>query len=347
MKHELQLFSSTKDVFRKVESGKDPYPVCIEIHPTDFCNQSCNYCFHGGNGFGEKRDVAKYMQPTDYQVFFREMSELGIHNLSISGGGEPFLSRYIVDILDIALENQLKTRIVTNGNFLPPDAIEKIINCEEIRFSIDTPDPEIYARIRHVSPRLHNKTLQNIRALIAAKRNSRKNVNIGATCIIGEVNARQLTEFANLMLGDISLDTIAYKADIYSEFKPNEASREEINNQLAQVKQLYGNRVEIRPILPPFQTGAPCVVPYFKPVINPYGELYSCCLGAQPRETNGVKLGNISEAIFSGEQNPFAKVWTESKQIREKIKKRVSCTTCSFTDREINQQYVIYRKEVN
>lgn len=340
MKHETELLAKTNEIFQKVDQKLDPYPSCIEIYPTDICNQRCSYCFHGGEGFGKERDINKFMQLEDYAVLFKEMADLNINTLSIAGGGEPFMFRDIVGIIDQAIVNNLGVRIVTNGNFISPEAIDKILQCEEIRFSIDTPNPETYSKIRRVPKMLHQRTLDNIARLVQAKKQRGGNVNIGSTCIIGPDNATQLTQFADLMLDQLGIDKVVFKHDIYGEFAADESSRVEIDSQLKAIKTKHADKVETRPELPDFQTGSPCVVPYFKSAINPYGELYSCCLGAQPRETNGYKLGNIADNIREGKTNPFATVWRQSKGTRLSMLKQVACVSCNFTDRDINLRFV-------
>lgn len=340
MKHETELLSKTGEIFQKVDQKLDPYPYCIEIYPTDICNQRCQYCFHGGLGFGEQRNIKKFMQVEDYAVLFKEMTDLNINILSIAGGGEPFMFSNIIDVIDQAIANNLRVRIVTNGNFISPKAIDKILQCEEIRFSVDTPDPETYSKIRKVPARLHQRTLDNIARLVEAKKQRGSNVDIGATCIIGPNNATQLGEFSDLMLGQLGIDKVVFKYDIYGEFAADESSRAEVNNQLNAAKERYRDKVEIRPGLPDFQTGLPCIVSYFKTAINPYGELYSCCLGAQPKETNGYKLGNVADNIREGKTNPLAAVWKESRDTRLSMLKRVACASCNFTDRNINLQYI-------
>jgi len=123
------------------------------------------------------------------------------------------------------------------------------------------------------------------------------------------------------------------------EFAADASYRAGVDSQLKTAKLQHGDKVEIRPELPDFQTGLPCIVPYFKSAINPYGELYSCCLGAQPKEVNGYKLGNVADNIRKGKTNPLETVWKESRDIRLSMLKKVACTSCNFTDRNINLQY--------
>lgn len=340
MHHEQDLKRNQHEIFRKVEERKDPYPVCVEIHPTDVCNQGCEYCFHGGNGFGNSRDRNRFLSAEEYDQLLAELSRLGIRIISISGGGEQFLSKDASAIIGSALSHDLDVRIVSHGNFLPVEALPLLIQCEEIRFSVDTPDAETYSQVRKVHPKMHERTLQNIATLVEAKKQMKGRVNIGAAFIIGEINKLQVLEFASLMLDQIGVDVVTFKYDIYGEFKPGDEQDDGLREQLERAKQLYGKRVEIRPYLGDYKGGHACVVPYFKSVINPYGELFSCCLGAQPGEKNGYLFGDVLREMRHGNNNAFASVWSQSRQIRVDMLEATQCESCNHTDRQINNAFL-------
>lgn len=343
MRHELILAEAKEVTFKEIDSGKDPYPRIIEIHPTDVCNQACKYCFHSGNGFGESRDPTRYLNAQQLNRFVGDISDLGIKELSISGGGEPFLSEDIRVLLAEAKSKDINIRIVTNGNFIPEGILSDIVSCTEIRFSIDTVDPETYASIRNVKPSLLNVTLNNIKRVVLEKRERKTNIQIGATFIINPQNQEQISDFASLLLGKIGIDKVIYKYDIYGRYVPH-GDQTRIKKSLLLIKKHWGDGVDVRNSLGDFVSGSPCVVPYFKSVVNPYGDVYSCCLGSQPGEINGFFLGNVTQDLKDENNNSFAQVWKKSKSIRDEMLKGVRCVDCNFTDREINESYVSFHK---
>ena len=101
-------------LIEQLKRGEDPYPMTLEIHATDFCNQRCQYCYFGGRDYKSNR-VDKKMSVNEYRNLFTEMKELGIIELKISGGGEPLLHPHMKEILRTAREVGLTTRITTNG----------------------------------------------------------------------------------------------------------------------------------------------------------------------------------------------------------------------------------------
>lgn len=342
MKHETLLGGRMAETFQKVDRGEDPMPICVEIHPTDFCNQGCLYCFGAGQGREgiETKQRGKYMSLGDYSSVFQEMAFKNIRDLSISGGGEPFLSTDIDGIYSSALDNGLRVRTVTNGNTLNQSSLELVLLTQEIRFSIDTPNPMTYSKLRRVAPRLHAKTLDNITRLVQARNSGGFSLEIGATCVIGEENAGELEELADLMIGQIGVDHVIYKSDIYGNIKPNSEEAVLVDQQLARVKEKYASKIDYRPDPGGFESGKPCVVPYFKAVLNPYGEFYSCCLGAQPGERNGYKFGDVKAEVRNGNTDALATVWERTAGVRRKMIEKVGCTNCNVTDRKINNVYV-------
>lgn len=341
MRHEDILLTNAVERFKSIEKGADPYPTVIEIHPTDVCNQGCEYCFHGGAGFGKDRDPSRYLKPSQYLQLFQEFSQLGIKDLSMSGGGEPFLSRDIESVLSSAIENRLSVRIVTNGNFIPENLMPYLMECSEIRFSLDTTDPATYARVHNVNPSLLEKTFNNMRKILEIRSKLGRGPQVGATFIVNPENSDEISHFASVMLEDIGVDRIIFKHDVYGRYLPKQNLG--VDRQLEYVKARWDKVIEIRSMLGPFVSGLPCVMPFFESVINPYGELYSCCLGSQPGEINGYFLGNLANFLNGGSGDAFQKVWEQSREVREAVLKEAKCLNCNYTDRRINEAFMEFQ----
>ena len=147
--------------------------------------------------------------------------------------------------------------------------------------------------------------------------------------MVSDLNHYQIESFAATMLDDIGIDKVVYKQDIYGEIGIDDPS---VSGRLESVRQRYGKRVDARMDDISGSPADPCVVPYIKVAFNPYGELYSCCLGAQPGEKNGVMLGSLASS------GSFERLWFDSAPIRKSmLMPGVSCSHCNYTDRAINQ----------
>lgn len=325
MKHERVQLNEIPNLVKALERGGDPYPTCIEIHPTDICNHRCDYCFHGGEGFDSSR-FKEILSEEKYSLLFKEMKKLGINSLSISGGGEPFADKRTPNILRHAHNAGLETRIVTNGNLLSQEAKEELMNSREIRFSVDSINPTTYIEIRHVSGNLLSHTLQNINNLITMKKENDSLLNIGTTFLINNKNYKEVLGFCRYML-DAGLDSVIVKHDIYG---VQNIPSQELQSIKKLILEMNNPRIEIREALNLKVKGMKCYMPHFKVSLNPYGEVFSCCLGSQPTERNGYLLGNLHK-------NSFQEIWEASKPIRVKMKSEgVVCSDCNHTDYIIN-----------
>jgi len=327
MKHERDQLNEISNLVKSLEQGSDPHPIFIEVHPTDICNHHCDYCFHGGEGFDSSR-IKEILSEEQYTLLFDEMKKLGIKSLSISGGGEPFTDKRTSDILKRAHDAGLETIIVTNGNSLSQEVKEELMNSREIRFSIDAMTPATYTKIRHVSGSLLSRTLENIRDLIRMKKEKGSALNVGTTFLISDKNYGELVEFCRYML-DSGLDSVIVKHDIYVTQRVPSKELQDISKQISDMND---SRMEIREVVEPKVRGIKCYTPHFKVSLNPYGEVFSCCLGSQPGERNGYLLGNLHK-------NSFTEIWEASKPIRVKMKSEgVFCSNCNYTDYTINKK---------
>lgn len=96
---------------------------------------------------------------------------MGVQEISVSGGGEPFLYKGIDRVLESLADSPMRTRIVTHGNRINPEMDDAILAADEIRFSVDTVTPAEYNAMRGLSEgsNLVNDTLENMSRLVRAR----------------------------------------------------------------------------------------------------------------------------------------------------------------------------------
>jgi len=327
MKHEDEQYGAINEATKKLQKGLYPYPMIIEIQPSNICNQKCDYCFWNNTGYSNKnrKDV---MRLEEYDTLFREMQNLGIQKLSISGGGETFLDQRMPDILKLARKHDLEVRIVTNGSILPNESILELMYCKEIRFSIDAIKPSTYSEIRHVPQNIFSQVLENLNKLIKLKSEKSSSLSIGVSFLLNEKNYSEIEEFCKYIL-KLPIDAVVIKYNIYG--LPN-IPKEKFTDIETSLKKINDSRIEIRERLPLDDIkGMKCFVPYFKVAINTYGDLYSCCLGSQLGKRNGYFLGNLHNKNLKD-------TWESAKQLIQSLGRNgVSCTHCNYTDYRINK----------
>lgn len=325
MKHEEAQNAHVAHVVAELTAGHDPYPRTIEIHPTDLCNHRCAYCYHGGIGFDPKKQ-ADILTLADYEAIFGEMRKVGIQNLSIAGGGEPLLDPRLGSILALADTAGLDIRLVTHGNLVRGQILERVLSLREIRFSIDALYPSTYALLRQVHGALLNDTFKNLADLIRLRTARRADLSVGVSFLVSKHNAEDLVPFCASVLA-LGVDAVVIKHDIYG---LHNLPHDEWVALRGRLLDLHDSRIDVRDEINRLRVKGPCYAPHFMVVLNPYGDVYSCALGSQPGEENGYLLGNLRNGTLE-------QVWQSSNHIRAKMRTAaVRCTSCNHTDIEIN-----------
>lgn len=326
MDHESKQLKRVAYVRTELGRGSDPYPQIVEIHPTDICNFECIYCFHKNSDYKPLRenDIIDFGQ---YASLFQQMRLLNIVDLSISGGGEPTMDNRLPDLLAEAHKNDLNVRVVTNGSFTDGNLLMGLAGIDEIRFSVDAIKAETYSRAHKISGDVFYKVLDNIRRLIALKEKTGSKLKIGVTFLVNYVNYHETVDFCEEMLR-LVVDEIIIKHDVYS---MHQIPKERLERVLDELEIINDNRINIRRPIIMELNGLGCFVPYFKIALSPYGDVYSCCLAAQPGETNGCALGNIKN-------DSFVNIWEQSRDLRFVLRtKGTACAYCNYTDYRLNR----------
>lgn len=114
------------------------------------CNLECTHCFISCS---PKNDSFGYLSLETVQRMLKESVEWGVKEYYFTGG-EPFLNREILPILEATLHYGPAT-VLTNGTVFKPDWLERLRQAEqgsvyslEFRVSIDGPTAEINDPIR-------------------------------------------------------------------------------------------------------------------------------------------------------------------------------------------------------
>jgi MoaA/NifB/PqqE/SkfB family radical SAM enzyme len=109
-------------------------PVRLEIWISGKCNLRCKFC---GTWQSRREDT---LTLNDFLRVVNEARELGVEEVYISGGGEPFMRKNATLRLMKEIKRKgMKGYIITNGTLLSKDEIEFIVKIkwDEIAFSFD------------------------------------------------------------------------------------------------------------------------------------------------------------------------------------------------------------------
>jgi sulfatase maturation enzyme AslB (radical SAM superfamily) len=130
------------------------------------CNLECSHCFISCSPLNDKFG---YLSLESVERSLAESVRWGVKEYYFTGG-EPFLNREIVPILQRALEYGPAT-VLTNGTVLKPEWLDRLWQAEakgvyslEFRVSIDGPTPEINDPIR--GPRTFERAMKGVGLLV-------------------------------------------------------------------------------------------------------------------------------------------------------------------------------------
>jgi len=125
-------------------NGSDKFPLMVVLSFTYVCNARCPNCPYNNSSIRDTYKDALWMQP---ELFKKIADECGSHGavLRLSGGGEPFLHKDIVELAKYATDKGCKVSIITNGSKSVLGLIDVV---DMIEFSVDAGNEEDYRRGR-------------------------------------------------------------------------------------------------------------------------------------------------------------------------------------------------------
>ncbi len=159
-------------------------PVLATLIITYRCNYSCEFCDLPQRAGRWKRAGRKEFGREAMLEVIRGFRRIGASAVGITGG-EPFLRDDLFDVLAGIRRAGMVGHVNTNGHFLTPDRIERLLSCgaESLNVSVDSPEAAVHDRIRGRRGS-HETIRRGIGALLARRRQGRP--RIGLTTVLTE-----------------------------------------------------------------------------------------------------------------------------------------------------------------
>jgi len=142
-----------KDYRRRFEAAQKrehlaPFPICIELEASYFCNLKCPFCPRVVN-LGE-REIG-HMSEALWKKILEECRANGLSAMLMDHEAESLMNPRIYDMVREAKEaGVLDVWLHTNANLLTPASSQKLIQAgiTKINFSIDATDEKVYDVLR-------------------------------------------------------------------------------------------------------------------------------------------------------------------------------------------------------
>jgi len=342
------------------KEGRAP-PVNVELHPTYQCNSKCIFCIQRET----KYDFSKALGKEKWLSVIKELADMGVKKLQISGGGEPLMvPDTTLAMMNLIKEFNIEGKINTNGTLWDETKLKNAvrINWDKIIFSIDGPDAKTHDYLRGVKG-FFEQAIKNIKALDKIKKdNGKKLPIIEFNTVITRFNHHKICEMVELAkecgCESITAEPVFITMKYIKKMRLNTKQRIKFNNYLRKALKLaekYKIRTNFEGLIEveklektgemeeviqekcsctnsedPFFS-SPCFEPFYFPKIGPNGEYGPCC--NYPYSQSGINI----------KDKDFKEVWTgkEVNRFRESIlKKELSevCSNCTATRIAINKE---------
>ncbi|NSS93489.1 radical SAM protein [Enterococcus faecalis] len=143
----------TDGVYREVQTDIPLQSIQLELSKK--CNLKCIHCYIPN--YSTKND----MTLNQVKKVIDEASDLGVINFDITGG-EPFLRKDILEILEYIHVKGMRTTIFTNGTIISENILQKLkdLNISKLKISIDGYDSKTHDEVRGKGA--FKKTIENI-----------------------------------------------------------------------------------------------------------------------------------------------------------------------------------------
>ncbi len=300
------------------QRGENVYPVTIEIHPTNKCNNKCEYCHY------EKDSTS--LSLTQFETILKKLNDISCTGITLSGGGEPTVNPDCTEFIKKIKSAGFDGALITNLNIFDKDLYVAIVeNLEWCRVSIDTCFSQTYKNIRAVDKL--NEVNKNLKTLISYKKLANSNTTIGAQIVVSKKNMREIDEtvkfYANYGLDYIQIRPfeILQNNNLYTKDE-----YDLIMEQLNITKQYETKSYKIIlsdkwDIINPYHKNTThgfsfCHGYQFIGAIDAYGDFYACCHKVEEKD-KGFCYGNVIN-------EPIRTLMSR----REKIIKKLDLNNC-------------------
>jgi len=209
-----KFFEENMDLAGALDGSKSyKGPNIIQIDLTDKCNLNCVGCWCHSDLLGESK--LKKFNEIPYKIVKRLIEnsyELGVKEIMLSGGGEPFMYPKIMDVIELIKKKGIKLTIITNFTLLNKGKIRKMIELkvDYITASIWAGDADTYVKTH---PNQNKKTFEiirdNLEFIAQYKEKFARGPKVIMANVISNINYNKIEEMVKFATS-VSLDELYF-----------------------------------------------------------------------------------------------------------------------------------------
>ena len=182
------------DRVRAWERGERIAPITIDMALTRACNYACHFCY----AMLQEND-RKTIDRKVIVEFLEDCAEIGVRGVSFVSDGESTISPAFTDACTRGAELGLSIACGTNGFIFNRRKLEEILpSLTYLRINISAGERARYAEIMGVREEWFDRVVQNIRDMVAIKRERGLKVTIGLQMVLMPQYKDQILPLARL-----------------------------------------------------------------------------------------------------------------------------------------------------
>lgn len=198
--HERLMLDGTKiglhaDRLLAWSRGERVMPITIDMALNQRCQYKCGFCYM-------QLQKQSHNERITVDVALRlieDFAEVGVRGVSLVSDGESTLSAAYMPIIRRGHELGISMASGTNALALTKERLLEVLPClTYLRVNFSAGEPQRYAEIMGCKPGDYHRVVQNIRDMVALKREMSLDTTIGMQMVLRPDDADQILPFARL-----------------------------------------------------------------------------------------------------------------------------------------------------
>ena len=314
-------FIPAKNIAHRVYQWKreSQGPISLEIYPTLKCNLDCQFC----DTTDRHRPAVNEMSASEWCKIIKEAKDIGVQEVFVLGGGEPFVHIGIMDILHTIKDMGLYGILTTNGTLINKERSQQLLEMQwdEIHFSIDGATSLTHDTLRGKRGSF-KKTVSTL-CRLGQKRNY--DLRLAIHTVITNRNYFEIPQIVELAYAvgaqRVDFDDLISYTPEQKKLELSQIQRKELR-RLAQVGLKKANELKIETTLDQYLLrdtrirgkdapstekksskgngleSAPCLKPFYHLTLTADGKISPCCV-----------LAGQGSRLFDMQQPSLKKLW--------------------------------------